>query len=79
VPTSRKGREKWGTLYFGGTEKWATRPSNLSWIENIINGHGWDEHESGFESKEEYKRLILDTVQNAKGGDISVTRRDGRV
>lgn len=47
-------------------------PANLLWIDKIVNGHGWDEHgkSSDYGSKEEYKKLILETVQNAQGGEI---------
>jgi hypothetical protein len=46
-------------------------PSNLIWIKDILNGHGWSDHgQDDFSSKEEYKKLILDTVQNATGNDI---------
>ena len=54
-------------------------PKNLLWIDQIVNGHGWDEHgkSSDYASKEEYKQLILETVQNAQGGEI-VRNPEGR-
>jgi hypothetical protein len=53
-------------------------PSNLTWIIAIANGHGWDLHgKNAFKSKADYQNMILETVQNAKGGDI-VRNPDGR-
>jgi hypothetical protein len=46
-------------------------PTNLLWIDQIVNGHGWEKHgQYDYPSKEEYKQAILDTVQDAKGKDV---------
>jgi hypothetical protein len=46
-------------------------PAELLWIDEIVNGHGWEDHgQFDFQSKEEYKRLVLDTVLNATGKHV---------
>ena len=46
-------------------------PTNLLWIDQIVNGNGWEDHgQFDFESKEEYRQMVFDTVQNAEGKDI---------
>jgi RHS repeat-associated protein len=53
-------------------------PSTLTWIELIANGHGWEDHGAKeFNSKTDYQNKILETVQNAQGGDI-VRNPNGR-
>jgi RHS repeat-associated protein len=53
-------------------------PDNLSWILAIANGHGWTDHgQNEFKSQADYQNMVLQTVQNAKGGDI-VRNPDGR-
>jgi hypothetical protein len=45
-------------------------PKEVLWIDQIVNGHGWEEHGHDFQSKEEYKQKILETVQGASGQDV---------
>jgi hypothetical protein len=42
-------------------------PKELLWIDQLVN-HSWENHEDQFESKEQLKGVVVDTVQNAKGG-----------